>query len=133
MSVELIKQPAGLGQPLGLYSHVAHGSGRLVAVAGQVGMSAQGNVPPSFAGQVEQAYANLETALRACSCGMDDILKMTCFIVGAELIPEFMQVRTKLFERVFPAGKYPPNTLLVVERLVEPELLFEVEGLAMSA
>lgn len=133
MPVELITQPAGLGAPLGRYSHVARGTGDLVAVAGQVGMDSQGVAAPDFAAQVEQAYANLQTALKACSCGMGDILKMTTFLVGAEHIPQFMEVRSRLFPALYPDGGYPPNTLLVVERLVEPELLFEVEALALSS
>lgn len=131
MSVELIRQPAGLGQPLGRYSHAAHGTGHVVAVAGQVGIDAEGRVATDFASQVEQAYRNLELALNACSCGVHDILKMTSFLVGEHLIPDFMRARTEVFSRLFPDGDYPPNTLLVVQRLVEPELLFEVEAFAL--
>jgi enamine deaminase RidA (YjgF/YER057c/UK114 family) len=35
-----------------------------------------------------------------------------------------------VFPKLFPAGKYPPNTLLVVNRLVKPEFLIEIEAIA---
>jgi enamine deaminase RidA (YjgF/YER057c/UK114 family) len=31
---------------------------------------------------------------------------------------------------MFSGGKYPPNTLLVVNRLVKPEFLIEIEAIA---
>ncbi|MHB1986793.1 MAG: RidA family protein [Acidimicrobiales bacterium] len=134
MVVELVRQPQGLGPPLGRYSHVGRGEGQLVAIAGQVGVDASGTlVAQDFASQAAQAYANLEIALKSAGCGLSDILKMTTYLVDADLIPEFMRVRTTLFNRYYPDGCYPPNTLLVVKRLVEPELLFEVEALAVRS
>jgi enamine deaminase RidA (YjgF/YER057c/UK114 family) len=41
-----------------------------------------------------------------------------------------MSARAELFPKLFPAGAYPPNTLLVIERLVRPEFLIEVEAIA---
>jgi enamine deaminase RidA (YjgF/YER057c/UK114 family) len=37
-------------------------------------------------------------------------------------------VRTKLFERTYPDGDYPPHTLLVVAGLAAPEYLIEIEA-----
>jgi enamine deaminase RidA (YjgF/YER057c/UK114 family) len=41
-----------------------------------------------------------------------------------------MSARSALFPKLFPAGKYPPNTLLVIDRLVKPEFLVEVAAIA---
>lgn len=132
MSVELIRRPDGLCEPLGRYSHVASGTGRLVAVAGQVGMNADGSLAgPDLAAQARQAYRNLGLALAAAGCGYDDILKMNTYLVGHHSIPEFMETRTEIFAELFPSGNYPPNTLAIVSRLVEEPLLFEVEALAL--
>ena len=43
-----------------------------------------------------------------------------------------MQARREAFPRYFPDGVYPPNTLLVVSRLVQPELLVEIEAMAIK-
>jgi hypothetical protein len=43
-----------------------------------------------------------------------------------------MKARAKVFPRYFPDGAYPPNTLLIVSRLVKPELLIEIEAMAVK-
>ena len=40
------------------------------------------------------------------------------------------EVREELFPDLYPSGKYPPNTLLVIDRLVKPEFLLEIEAIA---
>jgi enamine deaminase RidA (YjgF/YER057c/UK114 family) len=132
VSIQLIPHPEGLGPPLGRYSHVAVGSGELVAVAGQVGKTEHGELAgPDLSSQARQAYANLGTALGAAGCRFEDVLKMTTFLVAADLIPEFMEVRGSIFAEIYPGGLYPPNTLCILSGLVEPALLFEVEALAL--
>ena len=44
-----------------------------------------------------------------------------------------MRGRREAFPAYFPDGVYPPNTLLVVSRLVNPELLVEIEAMAVKA
>lgn len=133
MTVTYIRRPEGLGEPLGRYSHVAIARGDLVAIAGQVGVDATGAVvAPTLAGQLRQAFVNLGTALAAAGLGYRDLLKTTTFLVGADRMEEFMKARTEVFADLIPDENYPPNTLLVVERLVQPELLVEVEGLAVA-
>ena len=132
LAVELIRQPQGLGAPLGMYSHVSVGRGEMVAVAGQVGMDSRGQLAgPDLASQARQAYDNLRIALGAAGCGFSDVLKMTTYLVSDDLIGEFMNARSVIFADLYPDGGYPPNTLVIVSRLVEPDLLFEVEALAV--
>lgn len=134
MTVRYIRRPEGLGEPLGRYSHVAIGRGELVAIAGQVGIDATGTVVAStLAGQLRQAFANLGTALAAAGLQYGDLLKTTTYLVGSELMDDFMKARTEVFADLFPDENYPPNTLLVVQRLVDPALLVEVEGLALGS
>ena len=37
-----------------------------------------------------------------------------------------------MFPRYFPDGAYPPNTLLIISRLVKPEFLVEIEAMAVK-
>jgi enamine deaminase RidA (YjgF/YER057c/UK114 family) len=60
------------------------------------------------------------------------VVKFNTYLVGADNIPKFMNARRELFELLYPNGKWPPNTLLVVDRLVEKEFLLEVEAIAAS-
>lgn len=133
MAIQLIRRPAGLGEPLGRYSHVAVGRGDLVAVAGQVGKDQDGRLAgPDLASQARQTYRNVGTALFAAGCGYGDVLRMNTYLVSSDLIEEFMQARTAIFAELYPSGEYPPNTLAIVSRLVEPDLLIEVEALAVA-
>jgi len=136
MPVELIRQPDGLGVPLGRYSHVSVATGtEIVTVAGQVGITEDGELAGDggLAAQVWQAFQNLRTALTSQGLGLSDIFKLTTYLVGADNVPEFMTARTAAYAEFYPDGEYPPNTLLVVARLVEERFTVEVEALAIRA
>jgi 2-iminobutanoate/2-iminopropanoate deaminase len=123
-----------LGPPLGMYSHgMMAGPGELVVVAGQVGM-ADGRVvgPGDVAAQTRQTLANIDAVLRAAGVSMRDVVRFQTFLTSAADIDGFMRARREAFPGYFPHGVYPPNTLLVVSRLVNPELLVEIEALAVK-
>jgi enamine deaminase RidA (YjgF/YER057c/UK114 family) len=124
-----------LGPPLGLYSHgMTAGPGELVVVAGQVGMAAGQVVGPGDVGkQTRQALANIEAVLRAAGSSMRDVVRLQTFLTNADDIEGFMAARREVFPAYFPDGVYPPNTLLIVSRLVNPELLVEIEAMAVKA
>lgn len=121
-----------LGPTLGMYSHgmVAPG-GELVVVAGQVGMDPAGQTAGGVAAQTKQAYANIDRVLRAAGCGMTDVVRFQTFLVRASDIDEFMRARREVFPIYYPEEVYPPNTILVVSRLVQPQLLVEIEAMAV--
>ncbi len=58
------------------------------------------------------------------------IAKLTTYLVHSQDIAKFMKCRETLFPTIFPGGKYPPNTLLIIDRLVKEEFLIEVEAMA---
>lgn len=123
-----------LGPPLGLYSHgMTAGPGELVVVAGQVGMAAGQVVGPGDVGkQTRQALANVEAVLLAAGASMRDVVRLQTFLTNADDIEGFMAARREAFPAYFPDGVYPPNTLLIVSRLVNPELLVEIEAMAVK-
>lgn len=124
-----------LGPPLGLYSHgMTAGPGELVVVAGQVGMAAGQVVGPGDVGkQTRQALANIEAVLRAAGSSMRDVVRLQTFLTNPDDIEGFMAARREVFPTYFPDGVYPPNTLLIVSRLVNPELLVEIEAMAVKS
>lgn len=125
--------PKGFGPPLGMYSHgmVARG-GDLVIVAGQVGMTADGRVAgEDVVSQTKQALDNVRAVVEAAGCTMGDVVRLQTFLTRSEDIAGFMKARGEVFPTYFSDGTYPPNTLLVVSRLVRPELLVEVEAMAI--
>jgi enamine deaminase RidA (YjgF/YER057c/UK114 family) len=129
-----IVTPKRFGPPLGMYSHgmVAPG-GEIVVVAGQVGMDDRRAVAVGDVGaQTKQALENVRAIVEAAGCTMGHIVRLQTFLTHAEDIPRFMAARGEVFPKYFPNGAYPPNTLLVVSRLVQPELLVEIEAMAVK-
>jgi 2-iminobutanoate/2-iminopropanoate deaminase len=127
-----VVKPKRFGAPLGMYSHgmVAPG-GEIVVVAGQVGMG-EGGAVGDVGAQTRQALENVRAVVEAAGCTMQHIVRLQTFLTHAEDIPGFMAARGEVFPRYFPNGAYPPNTLLVVSRLVQPELLIEIEAMAVK-
>jgi len=124
-----------LGPTLGMCSHgmVAPG-GEIVVVAGQVGMDAAGRLvgPSDVVAQTKQAYANIEAVLRAAGASMQDVVRFQTFLVYRSDIDGFMKARREVFPDYFPDRVYPPNTILVVSNLVKPDLLVEIEAMAVK-
>lgn len=124
--------PRQLGKPLGLYSQgmLAPG-GEILVVAGQVGVDREGRAAADVAAQTRQALENVREVLEAGGCRWRDVVRLQTFLTSADDIPGFMKARQEVFPGYFPDGAYPPNTLLVVSRLVRPELRVEIEAMAV--
>jgi enamine deaminase RidA (YjgF/YER057c/UK114 family) len=125
--------PKGFGAPLGMYSHgVVAAPGELVVVAGQVGMTAKGEVAADdVVAQTRQAFDNVRSVVEAGGCSMRDVVRLQTFLTRSADIAGFMKARAEIFPEYFPDGVYPPNTLLVIQQLVRPELLVEIEAIAV--
>ena len=129
-----IASPDGLAAPLGAYSHVSSAVGnRVVFVAGQVGIYANGTLAgPGMREQAIQTFENLKTALESQGLSMSEIVKLTSYMTSSDDIGAFYGAREEVFPSLFPSGEYPPNTLLVVDRLVKPEFVVEIEAIAIG-
>jgi len=117
----------------GMYSHVARmAPGELAFIAGQVAVDKSGTPVGGgdLAAQVDQVFANLGGILEDLGADFEQVVQFTTYLTSAESIPIWMSARSALFLKLFPGGKYPPNTLLVIDRLVRPEFLLEVEAIA---
>jgi enamine deaminase RidA (YjgF/YER057c/UK114 family) len=124
-----------LGPTFGMYSHgMVAAAGELVVVAGQVGADRAGKLigPGDVVAQTKQAFENVRAVLEAAGSSMREIVRFQTFLTHAADIDGFMKTRKEVFPRYFPDGVYPPNTILVVSRLVLPELLVEIEAMAVK-
>jgi enamine deaminase RidA (YjgF/YER057c/UK114 family) len=135
MSAEIaIANIAELGTPLGMYSHVARvrGTAETLYIAGMLPTDREARVvgEGDFDRQADQVFANIATALTARGAGWANVVQFTTYLVDAGLIPSFMAWRKGAFPHLFPDGKYPPNTLLVIDRLVHEKFLIEVQAIA---
>ena len=120
-----------LGKPLGQYSQITRvKASEFVFIAGQVGADRDVKVSEDFDAQCGQVYANIETALKSVGGGWGNVVEFTTYLVHSQDIPKFMTYRKREFPKFFPGGAYPPNTLLMVDRLVQEPLLIEVQTVA---
>lgn len=133
MTLELLNPP-GIPQP-DLYRQVAVAAGsRLVFIAGQVARDAEGRAVGTgdLAAQTERVFLNLATALDAAGATFADIAKLTTYVV--EWTPEKMQLLGEGVSRASQQVEVDiarPITLVGVSALGEPDLLIEVEAIAV--
>ena len=126
-----ILNPDSLGKPLGQYSQITRvKASEFLFIAGQVGAGKDGKTPADFDGQCAQTFANIGAALASQGAGFSNIVEFTTYLVHSQDIAKFMAFRLREFPRIFPAGVYPPNTLLIVDRLVQEPFLVEVHTIA---
>src|ERR1043165_9816435 len=128
-----IINPTELGKPLGQYSHMTRvKASELLFIAGQVGVDKDGKLVGAhdFDAQCVQTFANIEAALKGAGAGWPNVVQFTTYLVHSQDIPKFMKYRLREFPRLFSNGAYPPNTLLIIDRLVQEGLLVEVEAVA---
>jgi len=125
--------PDALGAPLGLYRQVARvRASETLFIAGQLATDAGGNAvgKGDFDAQMRQVLVNVGAALKSAGADFGNVVQFTTYLVHSQDIENFMRVRKELFPRLFPDGAYPPNTLLVIDRLVKEEFLIEVQTVA---
>ncbi|HEX9397559.1 MAG TPA: RidA family protein [Burkholderiales bacterium] len=115
-----------LGKPVGPYSHVARvKGGETLYVAGMV---APGE---SFDAQCGAVFSQIEQALKSAGGSWRNVAQFTTFLVHSQDIAKFYRWREREYPRMFPDGKYPPNTLLIIDRLVQEQFLIEIQTVAV--
>ena len=128
MQREFINPPNLATPPSNIYNHVVK-VGHTVYISGQVSRDLEGRTihvgDPEA--QIREVWANLEKAVTAAGGALKDIVKTTTYVVGAENLPKIRAARLTLLP---PEGR-PTSTTLVVAGLADPDLLVEVEAIAV--
>jgi len=107
---------------------VVSDSGKIIWLAGQVaaedasGISLAGD----FDGQVREVFSRLAKTLKEAGGALGDMVTMTVFITDARFGDRFTRLRQGIFGDNFPA-----SALITVAGLARPELLVEVQGIAV--
>ena len=95
---------------------------RWLFTAGQVGVAPDGNTLDSIEGQVAQTWANIIALLNEGGMDIDDVVKITGYIVGKENFPAYAAGRKKALGEARPA-----STAIIVPALAMPQWLVEIE------
>lgn len=124
----------GVGS-FGQYSPVSEAdtSNGLVVIAGQFGTQEDTTFRYGSSGQEQTrgVFESMRIALAEAGLGFEDVIKFNTYLVGRDMVKEFKAARTEIFKEIYPDGVYPPNTMLVINGLVEERFLVEVEALAV--
>jgi enamine deaminase RidA (YjgF/YER057c/UK114 family) len=104
-------------------------NGRTIWLAGQVAVEDGGgrSLVGDFDGQVREVFARLGRTLQEDGAGLADMVTMTVFITDPRFGDRFTELRKEIFGDNFPA-----SALITVAGLARPEMLVEVQGIAVA-
>jgi reactive intermediate/imine deaminase len=120
--------PSELSKPNG-YTHAVEASGgRTLYVSGQVSLDASGKVVGAgdFEAQARQVFENVKAALAAAGATLAHVVKITVFVTDLSGVAAFRKLRNEYFPKDPPA-----SSMVKVAGLVLPELLIEIEAIAV--
>ena len=122
-------EAAGLAAARG-YSHVTAGTGRLVAISGQLSVDDSGELIGDGDGlaQAQQVFANLGRTLHAAGADFENVLRLTVYLTDLADLASVWTAR----ETHFGAGPYPASTLVQVAGLAVAGARIEIDALAMT-
>ena len=112
------------------YSHVVAATGRLIAISGQVALDESGRLvgPGDPEAQARQVFENLRRCLAAADVTFADVVKLTIYVTDLATMAAVRAVRDEYVDTARP----PASSAVQVARLVLPELLLEIDALAVS-
>ena len=121
--------PPALSTPTG-YTHVVEvtGPAKTIYISGQIAYDKDGKVVGAgdMKAQAEQVFKNLQAALTAAGSNFSDVVKMNSYITDMSKAQAVRDVRAQYFKDATPA-----STFVEVKGLVRPELLLEIEVVAV--
>jgi reactive intermediate/imine deaminase len=120
--------PPSLSKPTGYTHLVETRGGRTLYISGQVAFAPDGKIvgEGDLAAQAQQVFENLKLALAAGNATLDNVVKITVFMTDVSQLQKFRDVRNRYFTNGVPA-----STLVQITQLVRPELLIEIEAIAV--
>jgi enamine deaminase RidA (YjgF/YER057c/UK114 family) len=110
---------------------VTKGSGKTIYIGGQNAVTKDLEVigKGDIAAQTECILNNIETALRACDATLDDLFKLTIYIVQGQDVQKGFEGAQGFLKKL----RHPPViTGVIVAGLTNPDYLVEIEAVAFK-
>jgi 2-iminobutanoate/2-iminopropanoate deaminase len=103
--------------------------GKIIWLAGQTGGedSSGRSLAGDFEGQVRETFARLAKTLEQAGATLADMVTMTVFITDARLGTRLTEMRREIL-----GDDFPGSALITVTALARPELLIEIQGIAVT-
>jgi enamine deaminase RidA (YjgF/YER057c/UK114 family) len=123
--------PPAIAKPGG-YTHVVEvtGPGRIVYIAGQLGLKQNGDIAGDFRAQCVQAFENLKAALAAVGATFDDVVKLNNYLID---IPKNLGAYREVRDKYVNTSQPPASTTIGIPALARPDALYEVEAVVLLA
>lgn len=121
--------PQSIHPPVG-YTHIVEAQpGRLAYISGQVSFDHEGKLvgEDDIVAQARQVFENLKAALAALGTDFSSVIKLNYFAVDASRLAEIRELR----DEYLAGSPHPASTFVIVKGLVRPELLIEIEAVAL--
>jgi len=118
--------PPQIAPPFGAYSH-GISDGKIVVTSGQLGLAADGTIPPDVAEQARICFENIRAILAKDGLGFANVLRFNAFVTRREDMAAYMAVRDEVLTEL-PVK--PASTLMIVSGFTRPEFLVEIEATA---
>ena len=117
----------GVHPPFANYAHAKElpSGSRTLFVSGQLGITADGQVPSDAAGQTELIFQAIGKILTEAGMTMADIVRLNAYVSDRADLPAYMSVRDR-----HVAAPPPASTLLLVSGFAGPQFKVEVEVIA---
>jgi reactive intermediate/imine deaminase len=103
--------------------------GDLVVLSGQAALDEHGAVvgEGDFDRQAEQVFRNLEQLLTLAGSSLAQVVKVTIYLTDMSYFPRIVELREQWF-----TPPYPADTIVEVTALARPELMIEIEAVALT-
>jgi enamine deaminase RidA (YjgF/YER057c/UK114 family) len=114
------------------YTHVvALGPGKTIYISGQVPVNSKGEIvgKGDLKVQVKQVYENLKLCLAAAGATFDDVVKMNTYVVNYK--PEYVTTIREVRSEYLSLKNPPASTLAGVQALYHPDVMIEIEAIAI--
>ncbi len=121
--------PDGMPVPRGSYFQVAVADpGRVVAIAGQTASEADGSIVGigDIRAQTKHALDKIRIGVESVGGGIEDVVQVTVYITDARFYSDVNETRREVF-----GPSFPTSTMVQVVSLARPELLVEINALAV--
>jgi Putative translation initiation inhibitor, yjgF family len=101
----------------------------LVFVSGQAAIGDDGNLVGigDFDKQADQAFRNLDRALKAAGSGLDRVVKVTIYLTAMSNFEKLVELRRKWWSQPYPA-----DTLVEVSSLYSSDAMIEIDAIALA-
>ena len=108
---------------------ITQGPGRMIFIAGHTGQTDDNgkSLAGDFDAQFRQTFRNIEKTLEQAGAKLRDMVTMTVFLGDARHTTRMTELRTKLFGSDFPA-----SAAITVQGFAQPEMMIEIQGIAVS-